>query len=78
MNYYVLQVAPGEEEKAEVHINKILPSHLCGSCFYLTRLIRKKFRGKWVEVCEKLLPGYVFVTTENVNELHMQLKKFRF
>ncbi len=75
MDYYVLQVAPREEEKAETHMKEILTAKLCGSCFHPTRLIRKKFHGKWVEVHEKLLPGYVFVTTENAKELYVQLKK---
>ena len=38
-------------------------------------MIRKKFRGKWIEVRERLLPGYVFVTTEGAQELYTQLKK---
>ncbi len=75
MNYYVLQVAPREEEKAEAHIRKILPDGSYDQCFHPTRQLRKKFHGKWVDVHEKLLPGYVFVTTEDANELHLQLKK---
>ena len=75
MNYYVLQVAPREEEKTETHIRKILHPDLYGQCFHPTRMIRKKFRGKWIEVRERLLPGYVFVTTEGAQELYTQLKK---
>lgn len=75
MNYYVLQVAPREEEKAETHIRKIVPANLYDQCFHLTRLIRKKFHGKWVEIHQNLLPGYVFVTTEDAQELFLQLKK---
>lgn len=75
MNYYVLQVAPKGEEKAEAHIRTILPPDQCGQCFYPTRLIRKKYQGKWVDVYEKLLPGYVFVATEDAEALYQQLKK---
>lgn len=75
MNYYVLQVAPKEEEKTETHIRKILPEGLYGQCFHPTRLVRKKFHGKWVDVNEKLLPGYVFVTTEDAKTLFLRLKK---
>ncbi len=75
MNYYVLQVAPREEEKAETHIRSVLSSDACGECFHLTRLMRKKFHGCWTDVREKLLPGYVFVTTDNPAELYLQLKK---
>ncbi len=75
MNYYVLQIAPRDEEKTEVHIRKILPEEVYDQCFHPTRLIRKKFHGKWVETHEKLLPGYVFVTTADAQALYLQLKK---
>lgn len=73
--YYVLQVASGKEEKAEIYISVILSNTLYGECFHLTRHMRKKFHGKWVDVQEKLLPGYVFITTENAKELFLELKK---
>lgn len=73
--YYVLQVVPGEEDKTEAHISVILPDTLYGECFHLTRHMRKKFHGRWVDVLEKLLPGYVFITTENAKELFLELKK---
>ena len=73
--YYVLQVAPGEEIKTEVHIMAILPDNLYGECFHLTRHMKKRFHGRWVDVQEKLLPGYVFITTENVRKLFLELKK---
>ena len=78
MNCYVLQVAPREEEKTEAHIAGLLPRHFYGSCFHPTRVIRKKFHGKWVEVREKLLPGYVFLTTENMENLYPYLNKIPF
>lgn len=73
--YYVLQVAPGEEDKTEELIMVILPGNLYGECFHLTRHMRKKFHGKWVDVHEKLLPGYVFITTEDAKGLFLELKK---
>lgn len=75
MNYYVLQIAPREEEKTESHIRKILPDDAYDQCFHPTRLIRKKFHGTWVEIHEKLLPGYVFVTTEDAEKLYLCLKR---
>lgn len=73
--YYVLQVAPGEEDKTEDLIMVILPEGVYGECFHLTRHMRKKFHGKWVDVHEKLLPGYVFITAEDAEELFLELKK---
>ena len=73
--YYVLQVAPGKEDKTEALMMVILPEALYGECFHLMRHMRKKFHGKWVDMREKLLPGYVFITTENAEELFLELKK---
>lgn len=73
--YYVLQVAPGEEVKTEALIMVILSGEIYGECFHLTRHIRKKFHGRWVDIRERLLPGYVFITTENAKELFLELKK---
>ena len=73
--YYVLQVEPGNEDKTEILIMTILPSDLYGECFHLTKHMRKKFHGRWVDMQEKLLPGYVFITTENVEGLFLELKK---
>ncbi|MCM1062956.1 MAG: antiterminator LoaP [Eubacterium sp.] len=75
MNYYVLQVAPREEEKTEAHIRKMVSSSLYDQCFHPMRLIRKKIHGRWVDIHEKLMPGYIFVTTENAEVLCIQLKK---
>ena len=73
--YYVLQVEPGEEDKTEVHIMVIISDDLYGECFHLTRHIRKKFHGRWIDMREKLLPGYVFISTENAKKLFLELKK---
>lgn len=75
MNYYVLQVAPREEEKAEAHIRKMVSSGLYDRCFHPMRLIRKKIHGRWIDVHEKLIPGYIFVTAENAEILFVELKK---
>lgn len=73
--YYVLQVASGTETKTEEHIISILPKEISYQCFHPTRHMRKKFHGKWTDIHEKLLPGYVFITTDNILEIYQQLKK---
>ena len=73
--YYVLQVAPGMETKTETHISSILSEELYGECFHPTRHMRKKFHGIWKDIHEKLLPGYVFITTDNIRKLYMELQK---
>lgn len=73
--YYVLQVSPGEEIKIERLIINIISTDIYGECFHLLRHVRKKFRGKWVDIYEKLLPGYIFITSDNIEKLYVALKK---
>ncbi len=73
--YYVIQTAPGMEEKTEIFIQKMIPDELYTQCFHLTRRRRKKFHGQWKDVLEKLLPGYVFIISEDIIALYLELKK---
>lgn len=72
--YYVLQVAPGKETDAEAYIMKRVADELYSSCFHPVRCIRKKFHGEWMDRHEKLLPGYVFMGSENADGLYLALK----
>ncbi len=72
--YYVIQVATGMEEQAEKQIGVIVGEGLYDRCFHPMRRMRKKFRGEWKELHEKLLPGYVFITSECIQELYKELK----
>ena len=72
--YYVLQVAPGAEEKTERWIRRRLDSAIYGRCFHPARMMRKKLRGEWTDVREKLLPGYVFITSEDAGGLYAALR----
>ncbi|MDE6951333.1 MAG: antiterminator LoaP [Lachnospiraceae bacterium] len=73
--YYVIQVAPGKEEETERYIVERIPEERCTSCFHPVRHVRKKFRGTWKDRHEKLLPGYVFINSENIKELYLDLKR---
>lgn len=72
--YYVIQVAPGKEDDVEIHIKERISEELCSSCFHPMRHVRKKFHGKWRNRHEKLLPGYVFIDSEEVHGLYLELK----
>lgn len=73
--YYVLQVAPGTEERTERLIRGQVRNRVYGRCFHPMRHVRKKFRGEWRDFHEKLLPGYVFITSESVRELYQELRQ---
>jgi len=53
---------------------KRIADKLFSSCFHPVRCVRKKFRGEWMDRHEKLLPGYVFMSSENAEELYLALK----
>ena len=73
--YYVIQVAPGMEDKTEMLIKRRVKKSVYGCCFHPLRHVRKKFRGEWRDLHEKLLPGYVFITSDSVKELYQELKQ---
>lgn len=72
--YYVIQVAAGTEDKVEEQVRVMMRNELYGSCFHPMRRVKKKFRGEWKEIQEKLLPGYVFITSDNIQELYQEFK----
>ena len=70
---YVMQIAPHEESRIEKILRAYMPKSLCRQCFHPMRKMKKKIHGEWIEVREKLLPGYVFVDTENPEEFYKNL-----
>ncbi|MCI9380325.1 MAG: antiterminator LoaP [Dorea sp.] len=72
--YYVMQVATGTEDRVEEQVRIIVDNGLYDSCFHPMRRVRKKFRGEWREFQEKLLPGYVFITSNCIQELYQKLR----
>ena len=72
--YYVIQVAPRAEAKTEALIRARLDAGLYGRCFHPLRHVRKKFRGQWRDMHEKLIPGYVFLTAPSALELYEGLR----
>ena len=73
--YYVIQVEPGKEKETEIYITKSISSELYASCFHPVRHVKKKFHGEWKDKREKLLPGYVFISSEDAEEMYFALKR---
>lgn len=73
--YYVMQVSPHEEERATEWIKARVDDALYDECFYLTRVLRRKFKGNWNDYVQKLLPGYVFVETSEIRDFHTAIRK---
>lgn len=75
MLHYVLQVTTGTEDKVEEQVRVVVRNTLYDSCFHPMRRVKKKFRGEWKEVQEKLLPGYVFITSDCIRDLYQDLRR---
>lgn len=68
-------MAPGEEARTEALIAARVDGGLYGRCFHPLRHVRKKFHGEWKDCHEKLIPGYVFVTSGCIEKLYQKLKR---
>ncbi|MEG2707422.1 MAG: transcription termination/antitermination NusG family protein, partial [Erysipelotrichaceae bacterium] len=74
-NWYVIQVRGGYEEKIVKQCDLLIDKEILEECFIpkYKQLIKKE--GKWKETEQILFKGYLFLISNQVNELFMQLKK---
>ncbi len=75
MHWYVLQTKTGGEEKLTGLIRKIIPAGLYGTCFvvYFEQFWRRQ-QQSMVHI-QRAFPGYVFVTTDQPEQLYLSLKQ---
>ena len=71
--YYVVQVKTGKEQQAIDDILKNKPDDPSFDVFAPYRKALRKFKGQLKEVVERCFPGYIFVETNNVQNLFVQL-----
>ena len=71
--YYVVQVKTGKEKQAITDILKNKPDDPDFDVFAPYRISIRKYKGVEKQVIERCFPGYVFVETNNVNDLFIQL-----
>ncbi len=72
---YVIYTGAGREKAIQKLIAGVVPSELYTRCFYTYRHMRKKIGGQWADIYEWLIPGYLFVITDRVNEFHAALRE---
>lgn len=71
----VVHVKDRGKQNAENFIASFLPQNLYARCFHLTRVRRKKYEGQWRTVYEDLLPGYIFIDTDQPDRVYKELKR---
>lgn len=63
--WYVIQTKTGQEEPMRQRVEKMLPDSSYEDCKILYYVKKKKYQGEWHEERERLLPGYMFLITDN-------------
>ena len=71
----VIHVKDGGEGHMEEFVAGLLPENIHARCFHLLRSRRKKYEGQWQTVQEDLFPGYVFIDTDQPDQVYKELKK---
>ena len=72
---YVIYTGVGREKTAQNMISKLVPHELYTRVFYPFRHMRKKIGGNWADIYEWLIPGYLFVVSDNIAEFYTALRR---
>lgn len=72
--WYVVQVRTGTEENIKIQCERRIPRELLTDCFIPYYEEPKKADGQWIRQRRVLFPGYVFVVTDDISGLFLQLK----
>ena len=72
--WYVVQVRTGTEENIRIQCQKRIPETILTRCFIPYYEEKKRMRGEWVTLKKVLFPGYVFMVTDDLEELYLQLR----
>ncbi len=69
---YVLQTMAGQERKLKEAVERGVSG--VGECYIPEREVAEKRDGQWVRAVKRLLPGYVFVRTDDPDALAAGLR----
>lgn len=72
--WYVLQVRTGTEENIRLQCRSKISEAVLERCFIPYYEEKKRIRGEWTLQKKVLFPGYVFVITDELDELYQSLK----
>lgn len=72
--WYVLQVRTGTEESIRLQCRNKISEAVLERCFIPYYEEKRRIRGEWTLQKKVLFPGYVFVITDELDELYQSLK----
>ena len=72
--WYVIQVVTGKEEETKNVIVKELSRQLFDDCFYIRRERVWRRDGQCIVHLETIFPGYLFISTDQPEEVYTELK----
>lgn len=73
--WYVIQMSTGREEKIKQECEQRISKDVLSHCVLPLYEEKIKYKGQWHIQKKKLFPGYLFLISENLDELHEQLKR---
>ena len=73
--WYVIQTETGREEEILRLMRRSLDKKLCSRYMILKAEWPKRSGGQWALLRKVMFPGYIFVETEEAEELFFQLKQ---
>ncbi len=73
--WYVMQVFTGEEERMMQKVSERIEPPLLEECFLPKYEEMKRYKGQWHKEKKILFPGYVFLSTENITDVMIELLK---
>ena len=73
--WYVMQVRTGTEESICRQCRNVIGSEVLERCFIPYYEEKKRYKGRWHTQEKILFPGYVFMITDKIEELSLELRK---
>ena len=73
--WYVIQTRTGQENKIRKSILDTISPDVCKDCRIIYYETKRKYQGSWHTEKRTMFPGYLFVESEQVEELFMELRK---
>lgn len=73
--WYVIQVRTGAEESIRIQCGKLIDRHAMERCFIPYCEKMKRYHGEWHKEKLILFPGYLFVVSQDVEALFLELNR---